>query len=96
MAYFKNFQKVDYDLRGNGYYQEMTNLSHFARITSKYLDDISLYEYVHVQDGERPDNLSMRLYGTPDYYWTFMLINQHIVNIYEDWPKSNDELKSLA
>ena len=96
MAYFKNFQKVDYDLRGNGYYQKMTNLTNFARITSKYLDDISLYSYMHIQDGERPDNLSMRLYGTSDYYWTFMLINDHMINMYEDWPKSNDELKEYA
>ena len=92
MGYFKHFQKIDYDVRGSGYTQKLTNLTQFAKIGTKILDDISLYSYITIRDGERPDNLSHRLYGTSDYYWTFFLINQNLVNSYNDWPKDNADL----
>lgn len=94
--YFKYFQKTPYDVRGDGYNQELVNLTHFARITSSYLDDITLYSYYTVQDGERPDNVSQRLYGTPEYYWTFFLINKHLINAFDDWPKGGYELQEYC
>jgi hypothetical protein len=92
MSYFKYFQKVDYNLRDSDYTTSLTNLTHFSKITSRYLDDISLYSFVYIEDGERPDSLSQRLYGTTEYYWTFFLVNQHLVNTFNDWPKNQYEL----
>ena len=96
MAYFKHFQKVDYDIRGTGFTQKLTNLTQFATIGTKLLDDITLYEYYNVQAGERPDNVSYRLYGTTDYYWTFFLVNKHLVNAFNDWPKDTGDLAEFV
>jgi hypothetical protein len=43
-------------------------------------------------NGERPDNLSQRLYGTPDYYWTFFIANDDLKTGLSSWPKSDSEL----
>ena len=43
-------------------------------------------------DGERPDHLSQRLYGTPIYHWTFLLLNPQIKNIWDDWPMAFNQL----
>jgi hypothetical protein len=96
MSYFKHFQKVDYDVRGNGFTQKLTNLTQMSKIGTKILDDISLYNYYNIQEGERPDNVSYKLYGTVDYYWTFFLINQHLVNSFNDWPKDTAALKEFV
>lgn len=96
MAYFRYFQKVPYDTRGNGFQQEITNLTHFSSISTKLLDDITFYSYYNIQDGARPDNVSYDLYGTVDYYWTFFLINPQLKNAYNDWPKNSADLVDFA
>lgn len=96
MSYFKHFQKVDYDIRGNGFTQELTNLTQMSRIGTKILDDISMYSYYTIQEGERPDNVSYKLYGTTDYYWTFFYVNQHLVNAFNDWPKDTSALTEFV
>ena len=96
MAYFSNFQKVPYDLKGSGYYTQLTNLTHFTRIGTKYLDDVSFYSYYNISEGERPDMVSYKLYGTTDYYWTFFIINNGLFNAFNDWPKGTADLADFV
>lgn len=96
MAYFRYFQKVDYDTRGDGFTQNITNLTHFTRIGTRLLDDITFYSYYNIQDGARPDNVSYELYNDPGYYWTFFLVNPELKNAYDDWPKNSGDLVDFA
>lgn len=92
MSYFRNFQKVDYDLEGTGFYRSLTNLTHYSKIGTKLLDDVSFYSYYNITEGERPDTVSYKLYGSSDYYWTFFIINPDLFNAFNDWPKTNSQL----
>jgi hypothetical protein len=38
-----------------------------------------------VMDGETPDQVSQRFYGTPFYHWVILLLNE-IINPFEEWP----------
>ena len=96
MGYFKNFQKTSYDLNGDGYYATLTNLTHFSRIGTKYLDDVSFYSYYNVSEGERPDLVSYKLYDTTEYYWTFFIINNGLFNAFNDWPKGTADLSEFV
>ena len=96
MSYFRNFQKVDYDIRGEGFAQSLTNLTHFTTISAKLVDNITFYSFYNIQDGARPDNVSYELYDTPDYYWTFFLVNPELKNLYQDWPKNSADLVDFA
>ena len=96
MAYFKNFQKVGYDLDGDGYQSQLTNLTHFSRIGTKYLDDVSFYSYYNISEGERPDMVSYKLYDSTEYYWTFFIINSGLFNAFNDWPKGTADLKDFV
>jgi hypothetical protein len=96
MGYFKNFQKVGYDLDGDGYSATLTNLTHFSRIGTKYLDDVSFYSYYNVSEGERPDMVSYKLYDTTEYYWTFFIINSGLFNAFNDWPKGTADLSEFV
>lgn len=46
-----------------------------------------------VKDGERPEALSNRLFGTPKYDYLLMLINDR-ESIYDDWPKNSVALNN--
>lgn len=53
------------------------------------------YDKVDILDGERPDQLSYRLYGTPGYYWTFFLVNDALrLGESLQWPLSDREMNS--
>jgi len=52
-----------------------------------------LYSPYMVRDGERPDYVSYRLYGSTDYDWIIMLAND-IHSLYDDWPKNSVDLES--
>ena len=89
MQYFRYFPTINYDLDDNKDTREIIDVFRFAKIIStKTIDDISLYSYYYIQDGERPDHVSQKLYDTPNLYWTFFLVNEKLKNINTDWPMS--------
>ena len=90
MKYFKYFGKYDYSMYGEILNQ--TDITQFAEINKKISDNIGYYNYYSVLDGERPDHISFKLYGTPDYYWTIFLMNDNLKNFYKDWYKSSSVL----
>lgn len=92
MSYFSNFQTIPYDLNGDGVYDEITNLTSFVSASQSLLNNQTFYNFVQVQDGERIEQLSQRLYGTTEYYWTFITINPNIKNVWNDWPKNSAQL----
>ena len=53
------------------------------------LKDISL----DIQEGERPDHVSQKLYNTPIYHWTFFLCNPNMKSLETDWPVPSNDLE---
>lgn len=94
MAYFKNFPKVPYRFASTGKpeFVEFQNITAISQIFSEAIDDESLYTLYTVKDGTRPDLLSYQLYGTPEYYWTFYMINDHVRH--SGWALSAEELEA--
>jgi len=90
--YFKNIASVPIDIDASGNLDLMKNLTAKAKVSDALINNIGYYETVEVIDGERPDHLSQRLYGTDDFHWTFLLLNPQIKNIWDDWPMSSGQL----
>jgi len=44
-----------------------------------------------IQQGETPEQVSNKQYGSPDWYWTILILN-NIIDINNDWPVSDYEL----
>jgi hypothetical protein len=56
----------------------------------------ALLEYLipyTIQDGETPELLSLKLYGTKDYHWILMLLNERF-DIRKDWPINSFDLEN--
>lgn len=91
--YFQNFPTIQYDALGTGKPIEIVDIFRAVRLRKDIRDNILLYTFYEIEDGERPDTVSMNVYGTPDYYWTLFMVNENLVNIYNDWPLSRQELE---
>ena len=86
MSFFKQFPNTTLQI-GNQR-KRVVDLFRHVDVNDILSSDISNYLKVRIHDGERPDNLSQRLYGTTDYYWTFFILNGSLTNL-SDWPKAS-------
>jgi hypothetical protein len=86
MAFFRQFPKIQYNTLLDGLTTEVTNIYRHVDVNDVLIDDASTYTYYEIQDGERPDIVSSRLYGTPDYYWTFFVANESLKSGLNSWP----------
>ena len=93
MAFFRQFPKTGYDFQSNGVITKIIDIFRTVRADSVFLDDMSTYQYYQVKRGERPDVVSNILYGTPDYYWTFFVINEHLKTGLSGWPMGTTEFE---
>lgn len=83
MSYFRDFPKEFYQF-ANGDTALMQNLSLYVEIIDQVKENSAFYQDFYVRDGERPDNVSNRLYSNPTLHWTFYLMNNHIRE--QGWP----------
>ena len=94
-SYFSTFNYVNYpdflDESGNTFkiLKKITN-----RVIRKQniIDDKSVYYKVTMTEGETIESISNRLYGSPVYYWTIMIINNRLDRFY-DFPLNYGEFE---
>ncbi len=94
MSYFKQFPTVNYDLNRDGSIMQMVNIFRSVRPLQNLIDDTALYKFYEIQNGERPDIVSQKLYGTTDFYWTFFIVNDFLHDGYKVWPMSQEMLSA--
>tara|TARA_B110000503_G_scaffold12081_1_gene16328 strand:- start:1451 stop:2227 length:777 start_codon:yes stop_codon:yes gene_type:complete len=93
--FFKNFPLTSYNFTDNKNNKQVI-LDIFKHVKSTInLDDTQSYVYHTIAEGSRPDQVSQELYDTPDYYWTFFMINNHLINGMSSWPKEYNELQTF-
>jgi hypothetical protein len=91
LDFFKQYPQLDYDLYSNGSSIRITDIFRAAMVNTSFLpDDASSYTYYEIFDGDRPDIVSHKLYGTPKYYWTLFLLNERLrKGLNSEWPLSS-------
>lgn len=92
--FFENFPLVNYTFGDEGVRSIFQNISAYTDIFQSLIDDDTQYETYQVTDIDRPDTLSYSLYDTPEFYWTFYLLNPDLIR--KGWPNiSNEKLNEL-
>ena len=56
-------------------------------------NDQTLYINILGEMSGRPDLISEMLYGTPQYKWVLLLIN-NVTNPFDEWPKNGTVIKA--
>lgn len=94
MAYFYNFPIVNYRFGDDEDPVLFDNISVYIDLIERLVDDTVAYEYYTIQDGDRADTISFKLYGTDQYYWTLYLLNENLRQ--QGWPLTTQEVHTLA
>lgn len=94
MSFFKQFPKISYDFDRNGVLQNVVNIYKSVRVLKAFEDNINTYTFYEVKNGERPDIVSQRLYGSTRFYWTFFIINDFLHDGLAAWPMSQEKLQT--
>ena len=88
MSFFSNFPKIEYDIYRNGEVHKFIDYFRLVDVNDLLASSSTSYTYYDILDAERPDVVSQKLYGTPDFYWTFFVVNDHLKDGYHKWPLS--------
>lgn len=92
MKYFQDFQNLLYLFGDEDKATIFQDLSRYANVVDQIKDDVTFLNFHTIQDGFRPDQVSIQLYETPLYYWTFYLLNDDIRQ--QGWPLINGEFQT--
>ena len=94
MSFFRQFPKTQYDFGGRGIDTQIVDIFRFLKVEDKISDDLTTYQYYQIQNGDRPDIVSNELYGTPDYWWTFFMVNEQLKTGLSGWPMAVEEFEA--
>lgn len=93
MNLFLNYPKINFKVDNYNFIRgiDITSTVKIKDIFKQY-KGINYFPYV-VQDGERPDNVSYKVYNDPNLDWLILLAN-NMYNVYDDWPKDQQTLEN--
>ena len=94
MSYFTNYPTVNYKFGNESTAVAVQDIGAYIDLIDRVKDDISFYQEYNLRDGDRPDQVSNDLYGSPDYHWTFYLLNDDIKE--RGWPLTRSRISDKA
>ncbi len=92
--YFRYVPKFEYVTRDEkeqviSEYKPVKNLFSRAKLRNDIFNDLSYFTKYQIVGEDRPDNVANKVYGDESLDWVVLLAN-NILNIYEEWPLTND------
>jgi hypothetical protein len=94
MTFFQYFPRVNYKFGNEDTTEVFENISIYSDVVDQIRDATTAYEDYYIQGDERPDQVSYKLYGTPEYHWTFFLMNAGLRDT--GWPLSDRKIFERA
>jgi hypothetical protein len=91
--YFKEFPTFlyDFDINGKTEYRLVKDITQNVRLRKEILSNVTVYDEYDIMDGETPEIISEKIYGTPLYHWVVMLCNERY-NYVDDFPLTQQQL----
>lgn len=91
--YFQKFPQFVYEFSIGGKTKAMiiTDITRNVRFRKEILGNIELYDEYDIKDGETPEIIAEKIYGTSEYHWVIMLINERFDYI-SDFPLTYQNL----
>ena len=93
MEYVETFPKLYYDIKGDGNLKLITDILRRFKVRNNIQEEAVMFDKYEVQDGEKPEDVSHKFYGTPSYHWVVLSIN-NISDRYYGWPLSNIDFEN--
>lgn len=93
-TFFKNFPILAYNFGNESTPAIFQNISAYMSLIDEIKDEVTAYNTIFIDDDERPDTLSYKLYGDEKFYWTFFYLNDDIRE--SGWPLNELEIYENA
>jgi hypothetical protein len=94
MNYFNSFPNAIYQFGEETSTTIFNNIAIYADVVDQIKDQVTAYRNYQIQPYERPDQVSFKLYNTPNFHWTFFLMNDNLRET--GWPISNDDVFQIV
>lgn len=94
MKYFQELPRVAYPRIENDntfQYQQLTNILTRSAFLQEIVENTGIFYDYEVKDGETPEIIAHKLYGSVERYWIVLLFNK-LMNPLYDFPLTSDEL----
>ena len=85
--YFQKFPDILYtfDIGNTTVLKPVTDITQNVRLRKKILENVLLYDEYDIKEGETPEIIAAKYYGSSGYHWIVMLCNQ-MYDWRSDWP----------
>jgi len=102
MNFFKDFKYANYIFGEEGHSRAsgdvitelFTNLAQYVEVLDSVKVNNAYHTKYYIQEGERPDQVSMKIYGVPYYHWTFFMMNDNLRE--QGWPLTYRQLDEVV
>lgn len=93
--YFAKFPTIyyEFDVDGTRVLKLVSDITANVRFRKELLENITLLDEYDIVEGETPEIVSSKVYGSPMYHWVIMLVNQRY-DYLNDWPLTSDQLNT--
>lgn len=86
IPYFAKFPKIAYDIDGDGSnIRIVVDIIHWANFLEVVRSNAFIYLPYNVKEGETPEIIAGKLYGSEGYFWIVMFANK-MFDRWADWP----------
>ena len=95
--YFNNLPNILYNfpVAGEERMFIIKDISVNVRFIKETLQNITLYDEYDISDGDTPEIIAHKVYGSTQYHWALMLANLRF-DYANDWPMSYDRLEEFV
>ena len=78
VAFFSQYPKITYNKR------TIRDITIRLDFLSKIKNNVTLFQFTNLVDGERPEDIALKYYGDPELFWVVLFCND-IIDPYYDW-----------
>lgn len=91
IPFFEKIPLLGYDVDKSGEKRLIVNILQRVKMRDVLKENFLIFYEYDVKDGETPEILSAKVYGTPLYHWIILMAND-IVDPYYDWVRSYEDM----
>jgi len=93
--YFETFPKRLYDINNNKNSTLVTDIFRRLKVRDNIKDNAALFARYDVQNGDTPESVSYKHFGSTDYFWVICLMND-ITDRFYDWPLTDQAFEAYV
>ena len=93
--YFNAFPIIPYDSIGDYNFKDVTNLLRRVGLRAKVKTNVMLFDTYDVKEGETPEMIADKLYGTTELHWVVLMVND-ITDRFHQWPMNSSQFNQYV